>query len=257
MSLSENIYRAAFPLLEGRTVTDLVVGISLMAVELDHKDIAVGYVLRDDLAGGCSIFPYACKAVGMPAAEAARWFVEGGDDVQRAIGGTVINAASRALPLTDSGSREKPFDLELCPGERVGMVGMIRPVAMQLNKRGCDMVVFDKGKCAHGNPADHIYPMERQAELLPTCSAVFLSGTTTVNRTIEPLMNMCSKDADVVLVGSSVPMIPEGYTGTPVSILAGSWWDHKDKAEIFRLISQAAGMAVLGQYMIKKNVRIK
>ena len=256
MSLSESIYTAALPLLEGRVVTDLVVGISLLAVELDRKDIAVGYVLRDDLAGGCSIFPYAKDAVGRPAAEIARWFVDGGDDLQRAIGGAVINAASRALDLIDRDSREQPFGLELCPGQRVGMVGLIRPVAMMLKKRGCDMVIFDKGKCAQGSAADQVYPMDRQAELLPTCSAVFLSGTTTVNRTIEPLLELCSPKAQVVLVGSSVPMIPAGYAGTQVSVLAGSWWDHKDKADIFRLISQAAGMMVLGQYMIKKNVML-
>lgn len=257
MKLSEQLYQEALPLLRGRTVTDLVVGISLMAVELDGRDLAVGYVLRDDLAGGCSIFPYVRQAVGMPAVEVARWFVDGADDVQRALGGTVLNAASQVLALPDRDSPERPFDLDLQPGTRVGMVGMIHPVAMRLKSLGCEMVIFDKGKCAHGDPSAQIYPMERQSELLPTCDVVFLSGTTTVNRTAAPLLALCKAAREVVLVGSSVPMIPDGYGETPVSILAGSWWRHEDKEEIFRLISQAAGMSVLGRYMIKKNVRIR
>lgn len=252
--LSQQIYEAAVPLLKGRTVTDLVIGLSLLAVELDHRDLAVSYVLREGLHGGCSIFSYAQDAVGMDALEVGRWFVTGGDDVQRAIGGAVINAASHArdLPDTESG---KPFDLDLTPGTRVGMVGNIHPVAMQLKKLGCELVIFDKGKCPHGDPAARIHPMEDQPLLLPSCDIVFLSGTTAVNGSLSPLLNLCSSARDVILMGSSTPMIPEGYAGTPVSILAGSAWDPADKQEVFTLISRAAGIKALGQFMIKKNVR--
>lgn len=253
----EQIYHAALPLLEGRTVADLVIGISMLAVELDGKDLAVSYVLRDDLGGGCSIFSYANQAVGMSAREVGSWFVTGGDDIQRAIGGAVLNAASHSLDLIDSSDREHPFDLNLSQEDTVGMVGHIQPVAMQLKEHGCRMVIFDKGKCAMGKPAEDIYPMEQQARMMPECDVVFLSGTTTINGTAASLLEQCSKARDVVLVGASVPMIPAGYAGTPVTVLAGSWWDHKDKAVIFRLISQAGGMQALKPYAIKKNVRVR
>lgn len=255
--LSEQIYQAALPFFKDRAVTDLVVGISMLAVELDGKDLAVNYVLRDKLGEGCSIFPYANKAVGMSAEEVGRWFVNGADDIQRAIGGAVLNAAGNALQLADRDSKERPFDLELNPGDTVGMVGRIPPVAMRLQSMGCKTVIFDKGKCAHGNLEDQVWPMERQAEMLPKCDVVFLSGTTTVNQTAAPLLDICSRARDIVLVGSSVPMIPAGYAGTPVSVLAGSRWRYEDKEEIFRLISRAAGMQVLNRYMVKKNVRIR
>lgn len=252
--MREKIYEAALPLLRGRKVTDLVVGISLLAVELDGKDLAVSYVLRDELKGGCSAFPYACQTVGMDAEEAGRWFVTGEDAVQRAIGNAVLTAASRTQNLVDS---ELPFGLKLSAGDTVGMIGNIRPVAAQLKKSGCRMVIFDKGQCAEGCPEEDVYPMERQEELLAQCDVVFLSGTTTINGTIEPLLNMCKNARDVVLIGASTPMIPEGFAGTKVSVLAGSWWNHEDKDKIFRLISQASGINGLGAYMIKKNVRIK
>ena len=256
MKLQEQIYEAALPLLEGRTVTDLVVGLTMLAVELDEKDIAVSYVLRDGLRGGCSVFSYASEAVGMSAVEAGRWFVTGGDDLQRAIGGAVINAAARGLPLKDSGGPGRPFDVELHPGDRVGMVGNIHPVAMQLKKLGCELMIFDKGQCAHGRPADHIYPMERQAELLPICDAVFLTGTTMINGTAEPLAKLCTGARDIVLVGASTPMVPEGYAGSGITVAAGSWWNYEDKEVLFRLISRAAGMQGIGKYAVKKNVRL-
>ena len=251
--LREQIYNAALPLLKGRTVTDLVVGISLLAVELDGRDIAVSYVLRDDLAGGCSIFPYAKGAVGKSAEEVGRWFVDGQEDLQRSIGAAVLTAASHALDMPDTDSDEKPFGLTLHPGDTVGMIGMIPPVAMRLKKLGCKLMIFDRGQCPAGDTARDLYPMERQAELLPRCDVLFLSGTTTINGSAAELLAL-ARPRDAVLIGSSVPMIPGGYAGTPVRVLAGSWWKQEDKAEIFRLISQAAGMMVLGRYMVKKNV---
>ena len=253
--LREQIYGAALPLLKGRVVTDLVVGISLLAVELDGKDLAVSYVLRDDLKGGCSIFPYMQTAVGKSAEEIGRWFVDGQDDLQRSVGAAVLTAASHVLELPDTDSAERPFGLELHPGDTVGMIGMIPPVAMRLKKIGCKLMIFDKGQCPRGDTDRDLYPMEQQAELLPKCDVLFLSGTTTINGTAASLLEL-AQPRDAVLIGSSVPMIPNGYAGTPVRVLAGSWWRHGDKAEIFRLISQAAGMKMLGNYMVKKNVVI-
>lgn len=256
-ALREQVFEAALPLLEGHKVTDLVVGLSLTAVEVDGEKLAVSYVLRESLGGGCSIFPYASQAVGMSAVDVGRWFVTGKDDLQRALGATVLTAVSEYEDLKDSGSRERPFDLSISPADTIGMVGNIRPVVKQLRPIGCPMIIFDKGKCARGNPAENVFPMEDQPRLLPECDIVFLSGTTMINGTAAELFSLCSKAREVVLLGSSVPMVAKGYGGTPVSVLAGSWWREEDKEVLFRNISMAAGMQTLGRYMIKKSVRIR
>ena len=256
-ALREQVFAAALPLLEGHKVTDLVVGLSLTAVEVDGEKLAVSYVLREGLQGGCSIFPYASKAVGMSAVDVGRWFVTGTDDLQRALGATVLTAVSQYEDLKDSGGRNQPFGLSISPSDTVGMVGNIRPVIRQLKPIGCKMIVFDKGKCANGNPVENISPMEDQPRLLPQCDIVFLSGTTMINGTAADLFPLCSKAREVVLLGSSVPMVAKGYSGTPVSVLAGSWWREEDKEILFRNISLAAGMQTLGKYMIKKSVRIR
>ena len=256
-ALNEQIYQAALPLLEGHTVTDLVVGISLLAVELDHKEISVSYVIRDDLAGGCSIFPYGTEVIGHPAPEIAHWFCEDADDLKRGIGGAVINAASQLQTLEDRDSREHPFDLTVTHDTTVGMVGHIPPALMRLKPFAPKTVIFDKGKSAEGDPAEGIYPMSRQAELLPRCDIVMMSGTAVVNGTAASLFEMAKDAKDVVLVGASVPMIPAGYRGTSASVLAGSWWRHEDKDAIFSLITHAAGMQKVGRYMVKKSVRVR
>lgn len=252
--LRRQIYESALPLLQGQVVTDLVIGLSLLAVELNHRDTAVSYVLREELKSGCSVFSYAQDTVGMTAEDAALWFVEGKDALQRAIGGAVINAASGLLPMEDC--RDHPYGAEISPTDTIGMVGNIHPVAAALKKQGCKVLIFDKGQCPHGAPAGDLHSMEEQPLLLPKCSVVFLSGTTMLNDTAADLFSLCSQAREVILIGSSTPMIPSGYENTPVTVLAGSHWRNDNKATVFRLISQAAGIKALGPYMIKRSVRI-
>lgn len=254
--INEQIFAAAKGCLKGKTVTDLVVGISLIAVELDHKYVGVAYTLRETLGGGCSIFPYANEAIGKSAEEVGSWFVNGTDDVQRGIGNAVLNAASQDLPLEDCGNKAQPFGVEVGPNDTVGMIGMIKPVVKMLKPTGCKFIIFDKGKSCGGNTEEEIYPMSDQEKLLPQCSVVFLSGTTTINNTIDNLLAMCKNSRDIVMVGASTPMYPEGFKNTNVSILAGSWWQEKDKEDVFKAISLASGMQTLSKYMVKKNVRV-
>ena len=255
--LREDIYEAALPLLEGRTVTDVVVGLSMLGVELDNEAISVGYTVRENLGGGCSIFPYVQSLTGMKAEEAAKWFVDGKDDVQRGIGAAIINCASQKLELEDSDSDEHPFGLTLTPADTVGMAGMIRPAIMRMKKFQPKFMIFDKGKCSSGNAEEDIYPMALQEELLPKCTVMTMSGTSLVNGTAAGLFRMSPNARETVLIGASTPMIPDGYRNTPVTVLAGSWWRYEDKPVIWKMITQAAGLKVLGRYMVKKNVRLK
>ena len=235
--LRKDIYEAALPLLDGRKVTDVIIGLSMLGVELDQNTISVAYVLRDSLGGGCSIFPYVQSAPGMDAVDVARWFVEGKDELQIAIGGAVINAASQVLPLIDKDSDEKPFDLSLSASDTIGMAGMIRPAVMRLRQSGAKFYIFDKGKCEHGSIDDNVYPMEMQEDLLPKCSVLMASGTSIVNNTAEDLFRMSQNAREVVMIGASTPMIPDGYRNTPVTVLAGSWWRYEAPDEALVLIS--------------------
>lgn len=251
--LIDKIVQAAEPYTQNRTIKDLVVGISLIAVQLDDGSIGVSYVLRENLPGGCSVFPYAREIIGAPAAEIARWAAAGREAVQRAIGNAVLNAASTQQELPDCDQIGKPFGLSLAGGEKVGMIGMIGPAVMMLKPYNCQLFLFDKGR----EGQEGIYPASRQAELLPQCQVVFLSGTSTINGTIDQLLRWCAPDCRIVMLGSSTPMFPSAFQDTPVNILAGSWWDGRKKEDLFRLISLASGIDGLRPYMIKKNVKVQ
>ena len=97
--LQEKILEAARPYLEGRTLTDLVLGIVLIGAQLDGENVGVSYMLRDSLPSGCGSFGFARQALGKDAYEVAKLLVEGTDDAQRGLGAAVLNAASHSVPL--------------------------------------------------------------------------------------------------------------------------------------------------------------
>ena len=200
----DKVVQEAGQYLRGRKVKDLVVGVSLVAAELDDG------------------------------------------------GNAVLNAAAQQQVLPDCGGRGEPFGLRMKGGETVGMVGMIGPAVKMLQPWDCKWVIFDNARKGQ----EGIFPAERQEELLPTCDIVFLSGTTTINRTIDQLLGWCRDDCRIVMIGSSTPMYPAAFADTNVRILAGAFGDRTKKEQIFRLISLASGMDGLRGCMEKKNVAV-
>jgi uncharacterized protein (DUF4213/DUF364 family) len=222
--IMEKVLASAKEYLAGKTVRDLVVGISLTACELDNGDVGVSYVLRDNLPNGCSVFPYATQAIGRTAGEIAEWIISGRDNLQRGIADAVLAAASRSLEIPDDMDNPvRPFGLVVKPDDTIGMIGLIGPVAEKLGKLAGRMIIFDDGAARHGG-ASTIYPTEQQPRLLPECDIVILSGTTVINGTIDSLLSMCDRSREIVMVGASTPMFPKGWAGSRVTRLAGSWW---------------------------------
>lgn len=249
--LMEKVVAAAQPVLKGKTIKDIVVGISLIGVELSDGTVGVAYVLRDGLPSGCSVFKYVMDICGKPAEEVADWIITGDENIKRAIAAAVLSAAANDLELADDDT-EMPFGMELGPDDTVGMIGYIRPIA-QIVQKHCRLIAFDEGLSLHGE-TEVVYPMDRQPELMPQCDVVILSGTTTINGSIDGLLEMCRDARQIIMFGPSTPMYAEGWKGTGITNLAGAVWDNSKKDEIFRAIAFASGVSELGKYMIKKNV---
>ena len=256
--LIEKVFQSAESLLRDRVVTDAVLGLSLTAVELDGTDIGLSYVLRERLPSGCSIFGFAQHIIGKPALEAARLVLEGRDDAQRGVGMAVITAATRKLNLPDQPATPTPFDLQVRPADKVGMIGYIPPVVDQLARLKAHVYIFDKGLTENGGDgASQVVHMSQQAEILPMCDLMIITGTTLINSSIDHLLELCRNAREIVLVGASTPMFTEAFKGTGVTALAGSWWDSAYKAELFKILSLSGGISHIRKMMIKKLVSVE
>lgn len=250
------VLEAARPYLEGKTVKDLVVGISLIAVQLSDGAVGVSYVLRYALPPECGAFGYARNAIGMSAWDVARWSVEGEDNIARSIGGAVLSAASQSLDIADDTDDKCHYGMEITPEDTVGMIGFIKPVAKILAKQVKQLYVFDEGVSLYEGTV-HVCGMDQQPVLLPQCTKMIITGSSTINGSIDGLLEMCANARQIALVGSSTPMFPEGWKGTNVVALAGSWWPAERKDDIFRIISQGGGIAQLRPIIRHKIAYVK
>jgi uncharacterized protein (DUF4213/DUF364 family) len=256
--LIEKVFQAAEPLLKDRVVSDAVLGLSLTAVELDERDIGLSYVLRERLPSGCSIFGFAQHIIGQPALDVARLVLEGRDDAQRGVGMAVITAATRALNLPDEPTTPTPFGLQVRAADKVGMIGYIPPVVEQLTRLKAQVTIFDKGlTVSGGDGAARVVAMSQQPEILPQCDLMIITGTTLINGSLDHLLELCQNAREIVLVGSSTPMVAEAFRGSGVTALAGSWWDAAFKAQLFKILSLSGGISHLKKMMIKKLVRVE
>lgn len=252
--LQERILEAARPYLEGRSVTDLVLGIALIGVELDGASVGVSYMLRDNLPSGCGSFAFARQALGKDAYEVARLLVDGSDDAQRGLAAAVLSAASHAVPtMFEPDDPQRPFGVEVRPGDRLALVGYMKPVAMQFAGKVAETVVFDRGRELAG--AADTLPCALQPEVLPTCDIVVASGTSIVNHSVDELLRMCPNAREFVLTGTSTPLFPAGFAGSGVTSLGGTVWRQDAKDEIFRSIALGGGiMACKG---LRANVCVR
>lgn len=253
--VKKSILDAAAPYLQGRTVKDLIIGISLIGCELDDGSVGVSYVLRSGLPPECGAFGFARELIGKSAWEAARLFIDGTDNIQRSVGDCVLIAASQQLDGIEDDKKEAFFGIEPCPEDTVGMIGLISPVAKSLEGKVGRLMVFDEGISEYYG-TEKVLPMRRQQELLPLCNKVIITGSSTINGSIDGLLSMCGNADEIVMVGSSTPMFAEGWKGTGVTALAGSWWKNDRKEEIFRAISLGGGIKHLKPYAVQKIVRL-
>lgn len=252
--LMQKVLASAMPILTEKTISDIVIGVSLIGVQLSNGSVGVSYVLRASLPNGCSVFPYVQNICGKPACEIAEWIISGKENLQRGIASAVLAAASNELSLPNDIKTEFPFGIDAHIGDTIGMIGYIRSVAKCFGGK-FKTIIFDEGLSLHGGDIN-ISPMADQPKLLPSCDIVLLSGTTTINGSVDSIISMCKNAREIVMVGPSTPMYPDGWKGSGITTLAGSLWDNSKKDEIFRKISLACGVSHLGDFIIKKLVRV-
>jgi len=116
------------------------------------------------------------------------------------------------------------------------------------------VIIFDKGKEGF---VKEIHPSNQQKELLPLCDVIFVSGSTLINHTIDQLLVYCQSARQVIITGLSTCLYPMAFQNTPVTHLAGMYWNPENKMSIFDKVSQAAGMMHLVHFGKKLTIKIE
>ncbi len=255
-AIVKNVIASAKPFLEERKINDLVIGVSLAAVQLDNGFIGISYVHKDEISSQCGA-GYVGEALKKPAFEIVEKPIRSLDpitSIDQTMASALLCAASQGQDIPDD-SNSNFFGIDFEKNDIVGMIGYIAPIVRSLEAKGCELIVFDKGLYDEGQ--EGIYNNDRQKELLVKCNKTIITGSAFTNGSIDGVLEHCKNSKEIAIVGTSTPMFAKGFEGTNVSVLAGAWWKSEAKEEIFRIISSGGGIRHLHKFMKKKALRIK
>lgn len=249
MTLMEKVLKAAEPHIkdQGLTVVDGVLGINFVGVQLSNGRCHFIYLMREAIPSGDMIFPYGEQMIGMDAWEVAQWALTGAEDMQRSIGVAVLNAASPYYFDPAYNQVENFYD---CVTEDtvMGVIGFMPPLIKRYGNVVKKYISFDRAVELQGSvEGAEVYPMERQAELLPECDVVTITGTTMINHTTEEILAMCTGAKHVILSGFSLPYYPEAYRGSGITAL-GTLYFTEGSQKLFKPLSLAAGRYRVREY---------
>ena len=252
--IAKRVVEFSEKILGEKRVKDLVVGISLIACELDDGAVGVSYVLRNTLPPFCSAFGFAQNIIGKKAKDIARFLTEGTDNLERGIAAAVLSAGTQSISIKDD-NEDKIFDMDFANTDVVGMIGLIGGISDYISKKVKKLIIFDEAVSSFGM-INIVHNMEEQKDLLPMCNKLIITGTTMINGTIDSILKMSSNLEEAVMVGASTPMYKEVYVGTKIKSLAGAWWRNDKKDELFKRISLAGGITQVKEFMIKKVEKV-
>lgn len=250
--IMDGIFALGKPELEGQKIKDVIIGLSIIAVQLENGAIGSSYVLREELEGGCCLFSKGQGLISMDALEMATWAVTDKNVVKRALGIAALNAGAGAHLDKTGNKQEFDYLSEVKEADTVGMIGHIGPIIRSLHGKTKDFIIFDKGKKGNDICAD-----ELQKQKLPTCDIIFVSGTTFINNTIDEVLSRCHNAREIIVIGSSTLLYPAAYKDEKITIIAGALWDKSKKEKIFKTISLAGGIHNLSPYMEKIAIKVQ
>ncbi|MDR2142170.1 MAG: DUF364 domain-containing protein [Deltaproteobacteria bacterium] len=188
------------------TVKSCVVGPYWTLVESDQGAVGLAHRLSQNLPAEA---PSPDSLTGRPLVEVAQ-LVKSWDLTSAALGLAAINAAANARLSSLVATRDNnysprggcafDFFLDRVRGRRVTVVGHFPN--LEKMAQVADLTILER----QPRPGD--WPDPAAEYILDEQQAVFLTGTTIINKTLPRLLEL-AQGRDIFLVGPSVPMFPE------------------------------------------------
>jgi uncharacterized protein (DUF4213/DUF364 family) len=194
------------------------------AIELEDGSLGLSFVLLGDTLAALRTPGAPAALVGMPALALARRYADAGG-AQRALGFAAVNALTRHLfdrahyePRAAGGSLG---DLDLQPGDHLGMIGLFPPLVRQVLATGARLTVVEL-RAELAGPRDGWHVTLDVGELA-RCNKVLSTSTVLLNDTLDAVLERCRHAERVALIGPGAGCLPDPLFARGVTLLGGSW----------------------------------
>ena len=194
------------------------------AVELDEGSLGLSFVLLGDTLAMLRGAVVHAELAGMPALALAKRYAEH-TGAQRALGFAAVNALTRHL--FDRSRYEPPAaggsigDLDLQPGDHLGMIGLFPPLVRQVLATGAALTVVELRADLAG-PRDG-WHVTLDAGELSHCNKILSTSTVLLNDTLDAVLERCRHAERVALIGPGASCLPDPLFARGVTLLGGNW----------------------------------
>lgn len=114
--------------------------------------------------------------------------------------------------------------VEMPPEASVAVVGALVPTLRALKARGGTWwVVETDPRTLKGQELEHYVPAQDMASVVGRADIVFITGTTLVTQTLEPILAAARPQARVVVLGPTSSLSPEPLFARGVDLVGGVW----------------------------------
>ena len=231
------------------SIADVRVGLGYTAAMLKDSRTGVAYTVVSDLHKGCTVFGGIRPMAGRPAPQLLE-LIESGDTLEATVGLATANALSNVQP-SDALHGDVLTALKLDPTDTVAMIGYFGPLVTPLKKQVAALEIFEEDT----QRASGLLPAEEAFTRLPKAQVAIISSVTIVNDTVDALLDAAGNCREVVLLGSSTPLVPEVFRATPVTYLSGITIE--DSSGILQVVSEGGGTRLFKPYVSKWNVAMQ
>lgn len=146
------------------------------------------------------------RAVGLPVADVARWYVSS-DAVERTLGMAAINAISQHVFARAGLFSQSPRAINKRPAEHIVMVGYFPPLVSRFQQRGQKFTVLesDPAYLSDEIPGD----VTLDPSVVSQGDEVLCTASTLLNDTLPDLLARVSPAAHVALIGPTAGCVPD------------------------------------------------
>lgn len=244
-----NTRRAIRDILEGRcenlVVQDVRIGTIYTGVRLEDGRTGVAFTFGDH-ARGCSLFQGMRPLTGRPAVQLLQC-LESDEPVEASVGLATANAVANVAPV--GATRGDVLEaVTLLPTDTVAMIGLFRPLLPALRKKVQSVEIFEES----GEPSSIARPAAEAFPVLAESSVAIITSTAIVNNSVDRLLKAAANCRLVILLGSSTPLLPQAFEGTPVTHLSGITIDDPDG--ILQVVSEGGGTRFFKPFVTKWNI---
>jgi len=249
MNIRKDIREQLTSAAQGRTVTDVRIGLGYTAVMIDDGRAGVAFTFHQDMPERCSLFKGRLPLEGRKASEIMA-LMDSQEKIETAVGLATANALANVRGAHLKGGDVLDY-IRIRPEDRVGMVGMFGPLIGPIRKAAGELLIFEKNR----DLAEGLQPASEIVRRLPDCQVAFITATSIVNHSMDEFLHAAANCRQVVILGATTPLLPAAFKDTPVTCLSGVVVSRP--AEVLRIVSSAGGMRHFKNCVEKVNLPVQ